>query len=138
MHCLKPGSEVTGEHTSLTSAQACSNGAAMQARTNLMPIGGGPLGGSMGKQPPCFSVSGAIVTDCAHGTPPQSLPAGIPSAAVQVPSQLSGGSKDVWATPGPSAAQLAAAAVNVAGNAHSPIGAAHVQASHWIMPLGYP
>ena len=84
--------------------------------------------GSIGMHPPCVSVSGAIVTDCTHGTPPQSFAAGTEFAAVQVPSHFVGGSKDVCTTPGPLPGQLPAAAVIVAGNAHEPIGESHLQA----------
>jgi hypothetical protein len=81
----------------------------------------------MGRQPSCFSVSGAIVTDCTQGTPPQSFPAGIAFASEHSPSHFAGGSKEVCATPEPLPAQVAAEAVSVAGNAHEPLGGLHVQ-----------
>jgi hypothetical protein len=90
----------------------------------------------MGRHPPCLIVSGAIVTDCTQGTPPQSFPAGIAFSAVQVPAHFGGGSKGVCATPGPSPAQVAAEAVTVAGNSHEPAGESHVQAPQRVVPSG--
>jgi hypothetical protein len=69
----------------------------------------------LGRHPICFAVSGATVTDCTQGTPPQSFPAGMAFSPLQRPPQLGGGSEDVCATPRPSSAQLDAPAITVAG-----------------------
>ncbi len=90
----------------------------------------------MGRHPPCFIVSGAMVTDCTQGTPPQSLPAGIAFSAAQVPVQSAGGSNDRCATLGLLPAQLAAAVVSVAGSSHEPLGGAHVQVPQRVDPSG--
>jgi hypothetical protein len=118
---------VGGAHTEAFDPHSLRTVECVQARANVFQCGG-PWGASwIGRHPLCVSVNGAIVTDCTHGTPPQSFPAGIAFASVQVPSQLAGGSKEVCVTPEPSPAQLAAAAVSVAGAAHEPVGGAHVQ-----------
>jgi hypothetical protein len=81
----------------------------------------------IGKQSLSVTVSGAIVTDCTHGRPPQSWPEGIAFADVQVPVQLAGGSKVECATLGPSLLQVDAEAVTVAGSEHDPLGGPQVQ-----------
>ena len=45
-----------------------------------------------------------------------------------------GGSNDRCVTLGPSPAQLAAAAISVAGSSHEPLGGAHVQAPQRLVP----
>jgi hypothetical protein len=107
-----------------------------QARANVEADGGLPLGVSIGRHPPCFIVSGAMVTDCTQGTPPQSFPAGIAFSAVQVPLHSAGGSNDTCATLGLLPAQLAAAVVSVAGSSHEPIDGAHVQAPQRVVSSG--
>jgi hypothetical protein len=90
----------------------------------------------MGRQPLCVIVSGAMVTDCTQGTPPQSFPAEIAFSTVQMPVQLAGGSNDRCATVGLSPAQFAAAAVSVVGRSHDPLGDAHVQSPQRVDPSG--
>jgi hypothetical protein len=101
-----------------------------------MADGGLTSGGSMGRHPPCFIVSGAIVIDCTQGTPPQSFPAGIAFSAVQAPVQSAGESKDRCVTLGLSPAQLDAAVVSVAGSSHDPFGESHVQSPQRVDPSG--
>jgi hypothetical protein len=131
---LTSGLGAGGTHTALLAEQYEST-ALPQARAKVVQAGGGlAMGVSMGRHPPCFIVSGAIVTDCTQGTPPQSFPAGIAFSAVQVPVQSAGGSNDICGTLGPSPAQLAAAVVSVAGSSHEPIDGAHVQAPQMNVP----
>jgi hypothetical protein len=130
VHTLNSEVGGCGAHAPAIVPQSWGDECKTQARANVFQVGGAWLTGSTGKHPPGLSVNGALVTDCTQGTPPQSFPAGIAFDAVQVPSQLTGGSKEVCATPEPSPAQLAAAAVSVAGSSHDPLGASHVQAPH--------
>jgi hypothetical protein len=103
----------------------------------VVAAGGGlTSGGSMGRHPPCFIVSGAMVTDCTQGMPPQSFPAGIAFSVVQMPVHLAGGSNDRCATLGLSPAQLTAAAVIVVGSSHDPLGEAHLQSPQRVDPSG--
>ncbi|MFS8071091.1 MAG: hypothetical protein ACMG6S_32380 [Byssovorax sp.] len=76
------------------------------------------------------------MTDCTHGLPLQSFPAGIALSVVQVPVQPAGGSKDRCATLGLSPAQLAAAVVSVVAGSHEPLGGAHVQVPQMVDPSG--
>ena len=94
MHCLNSVPGAAGLHSPPVT-QCLNPSPAEQARANVVEVGGGlTLGGSMGRHPLCFIVSGAIVIDCTQGTSPQSCPAGIAFSAVQVPVQLAGGSND--------------------------------------------
>jgi hypothetical protein len=133
MHCLNSGPGAAGTQSPFD-VQIGSPGA-KHARTNLSQGGGEALVLAVGKQPICSGVAGATVIDCTQGTPPQSFPAGIGFSPLQVPLQPAGGSEDVCVTPEPSPAQLAAAAVTMAGRSHDPLVGPHVQASHWIGPF---
>jgi hypothetical protein len=84
------------------------------------------LGISIGKQSLSITVSGAIVTDCTQGTPPQNCPGRIAFAELQAPVQLAGGSNDVCVAPGAFPGQGVELAVAVAGSEHDPLGGPHV------------
>jgi hypothetical protein len=84
-----------------------------------------------GVQPPSFTVSGAIVTDCTQSTPPsQSLPAGMAPLKSQAPVHPGAGSNDVCGVMASSCAHVAALAVTVAGSSHEPVGGSQLQAPH--------
>jgi hypothetical protein len=98
-----------------------------QARANVFQVRGGwpGTGAAIGLHL-SIGVSDVTVTDCTQGTLPQSSPAAMGFAAVQLPSQLGGGSKDV-SVPSP-APQTNELAVSAAGSWHDPVGGSHEQA----------
>jgi hypothetical protein len=134
MHCLNSGSGAAGAHTSSFAVQPSRLAVVRHARANLFQGGGEALVFALGRHPLCSGVGGAMVIDWAQGTPPQSLPAGIAFSPLQRPPQPAGGFDEVWATPSPSPAQVAAAAVTVVGRTHEPLVGPHEQASQWIGP----
>lgn len=131
MHTAKPGGGggTTGAQVSPRSLHV-PLGAPSHVYATVLQVGGpeGAAGGlvSFGVHSPSVRVSAAIDSDCAHGTPPQSLPAGIALPWVQAPVHASGGSNDVQVFP--ATAQIAAEAVSVAGSAQEPAGGSHEHA----------
>lgn len=83
-----------------------------------------------GAQPLSFRVSGAIVTDCTHFAPEQSLPAAIETLSSQSPSHPVTGSNAVCGVVASVSAHDAAFAVTVAGSSHDPAGASQLHAPH--------
>jgi hypothetical protein len=134
MHCLNSGPGAAVKHA-LATPQWLGIDPLWQARTNVFQGGGEAFVFAFGRQPVCVGVGAAIVIDCTQGTPPQSFPAGIGFSPLQRPTHPCGGLDEVWGTLGPSSAQLAAAAVTVAGCSHDPLVGPHVQASHEIVPF---
>src|SRR5262249_16959955 len=85
-------------------------------------------GSCVGAHPVSSTVSGAIVSDWTHVSPPQSLPAGTASSEVQLPSQGEGASKGVVGVDGTVFAHGAALAVSRVGRPHEPLGGGQGQA----------
>lgn len=132
IHTAKPGGGggTTGAHVSPGSLQV-PLGVPSHVYATVLQVGGpeSAAGGlaSVGVHSLSVSVSGAMERDCVHGTPPQTFPAGIALAWVQVPVQASGGSNDEGFD---AMSQIADDAVSVAGSAQEPAGASHPHAPH--------
>jgi hypothetical protein len=110
MHSRKPppGGRA-GVQTNPELPHACP-GHPWQNRPSVIQLAGASFGtGSWdGAQPVSTNVSASIVSDCAHGVPAQSCPAGMESLVVQPPSHPAGGSNGVAGVLESAVAQVAA------------------------------